>query len=188
VRCFLALPLADPGLAAAGRLQAALRNRIADVRWARPETLHVTVHFFGEIDDERVAAAVASVRPVAARTAAFDMALDTLGSFPPAGTPRVLWLGRSAENAALTRVAAECHAALGDAGFAVESRPYRPHCTLGRPRRSWGPDGRAAWSSSRAEPPEVMQWSATRLVLYESRSAPGGAVYTEQAVLPFAAL
>jgi RNA 2',3'-cyclic 3'-phosphodiesterase len=186
VRCFLALPLADPALATAARLQAMLRNRVADVRWARPETLHVTVHFFGEIDDERIAAAVESVRPVVASTAAFDMTLDTLGSFPPAGTPRVLWLGQSGQNAALTACAGECHEALRDAGFSVESRPYRPHCTLGRPRRRWSADARAAWSSARAEPPAVMRWTATRLVLYDSRSAPGGAVYTEQASLPFA--
>ncbi len=187
MRCFLALPLADPALTAAGRGQAALRDRVADVRWARPETLHVTVHFFGEIDGERVAAALGSVLPVAARTEAFDMALDNLGSFPPVGTPRVLWLGQSGENVALTALAGRCRAALRDAGFAADERPYRPHCTLGRPRRHWSADGRAAWRSARAEPPEVMRWTATRLVLYDSRSARGGAVYTEQAVLPFAA-
>jgi 2'-5' RNA ligase len=188
VRCFLALPLADPALTAAARYQSVLRNRIADVRWARPETLHVTVQFFGEIDDEKAAAAVESVLSVAARTAAFDMALDTIGSFPPAGTPRVLWLGRSGANAALIALAGQCHAALRDAGFVTDARPYRPHCTLGRPRRRWSADGRAAWSSARAERLEVMRWTATRLVLYDARSAPGGAVYSEQAVLPFAAL
>jgi RNA 2',3'-cyclic 3'-phosphodiesterase len=187
VRCFLALPLADPALTAAARLQAELTNQVADVRWARPETLHVTVHFFGEIDDERVAAAVEAVRPLAEHTERFDMALDSIGSFPPAGTPRVLWLGESAENAALTAFAGRCHAALRDEGFPVDARPFRPHCTLGRPRRRWGAEGRAAWSSARAEQPEVMRWTATRLVLYDSRSARGGAVYTEQAVLPFAA-
>jgi 2'-5' RNA ligase len=180
VRCFLALPLADPALAEAGRCQAVLRNRVADVRWARPETLHVTVHFFGEIDDDRVAAAVQSVLPVAVSTAAFDMALDSLGSFPPGGVPRVLWLGQSGENVELTAFAGRCHEALGDAGFVVEARPYRPHCTLGRPRRNWSADARAAWRTSLTEPPQVMRWTATRMVLYESRSAPGGAVYTEQ--------
>jgi 2'-5' RNA ligase len=187
VRCFLALPLADPALVAAARFQAALRNRVVDVRWARPETLHVTVHFFGEIDDEHVATAVESVVAVAARTAAFDMALDNLGSFPPAGTPRVLWLGQSGEHPTLTALAGRCHAALRDAGFEVEARPYRPHCTLGRPRRGWSREGRAAWSALLTEPAGVMRWTATRMVLYESRSEPGGAVYTEHAVLPFAA-
>ncbi|MGA7987835.1 MAG: RNA 2',3'-cyclic phosphodiesterase [Candidatus Dormiibacterota bacterium] len=187
MRCFLALPLADPALTAAARLQGALSSRVADVRWARPETLHVTVHFFGEIDDERVAVAVDAVLPLAADTETFAMALDSLGSFPPAGTPRVLWLGQSAENAALTALAGRCQAALRDGGFPVNVRPYRPHCTLGRPSRRWGAEGRAAWSSARAEQPEVMRWTATRLVLYDSRSARGGAVYTEQAVLPFAA-
>jgi 2'-5' RNA ligase len=186
VRCFLALPLAEPALGEARQVQAVLRARVPDVRWARPETLHVTVHFFGEVDEPTVAAALAAVIPVAANTIAFAMTLDTLGSFPPGGIPRVLWLGQSAASAALHAFADACHAALRDAGLRVESRTYRPHCTLGRPRRRWTDPAREAWRSSLTEQPHVMRWNASRMVLYDSRSAPGGAIYTEHAVLPFA--
>jgi 2'-5' RNA ligase len=180
------VPLAEPALAEARRFQASLAEGVAGVRWARPETLHLTVHFFGTIDDARAAMAVDLVAPVASRTPRFDVALGRLGAFPPRGAPRVLWLSPVSEAAQLTALAGECRTVLHRAGFDVESRQYHPHCTLGRLRRVWSDDERTTWKSAVAEPVPLMAFTATRVVLYESRSAPGGAVYTEQSVVPFA--
>jgi RNA 2',3'-cyclic 3'-phosphodiesterase len=186
VRCFLAVPLAEPGLAPAQRLLAGLRERIADIRWARPESLHVTVHFFGAIDEQRAADALHAVTPIAAHTAAFDIALDRLGSFPPRGIPRVLWVGPAHDIAPLNTLVGECRAALSHAGFDVEARPFHAHCTLGRPRSAWSDDARATWSAAAAAGVSEIRFSASRMVLYESRPAPGGAIYIERNSLGFA--
>jgi RNA 2',3'-cyclic 3'-phosphodiesterase len=186
VRCFLAVPLAEPALGEARRFQASLAERVEGVRWARSETLHLTLHFFGTIDDARAAMAMDLLGPVVSRTPTFDLALGRLGAFPPRGVPRVLWLGPASEVAQLTELAGECRTVLRSAGFDVESRQYHPHCTLGRPRGVWNHDERSTWKSVAAEPVPLMPFTATRVVLYESRSAPGGAVYTEQSAVPFA--
>jgi len=170
------VPLAEPALGEARRFQASLAGRVAGVHWARPETLHLTVHFFGPVDDARAAMAVDLVAPVASRTPRFDVALGRLGAFPPRGVPRVLWLGPASEVAHLTALARECRTVLRGAGFDVESRQYHPHCTLGRPRVLWSDDERTTWKSIAAEPVPLMAFTATRIVLYESRPAPGGAV------------
>jgi RNA 2',3'-cyclic 3'-phosphodiesterase len=183
MRCFLAVPLAEPALSEARRLQASLAERVHSVRWTRPETLHVTVHFFGSIEETRAANAVDVVAPVASRTPTFDVELGRLGAFPARGLPRVLWLGPAHEVAPLTRLALECRSALSGAGFDVEARPYQPHCTLGRPRAPWGRDARTTWDSMVADPLAAMRFTATRMILYESRSASDGAVYTERAAL-----
>lgn len=186
LRCFLAVPVAEPALAAAQQVRGALTERVAEVRWASPETLHLTVHFFGSIEDERAAAAVDAVQPIANRTTPFDVVLDRLGAFPPRGSPRVLWLGPARDIAPLTAFALECRDALAAAGFDVETRKYHAHCTLGRPRRPWSEPAAAAWDASvtAAAGQTEIRFTARRLVLYESRSAPGGAVYTEHSVLP----
>jgi 2'-5' RNA ligase len=188
MRCFLAVPLAEPGLSEARQLQTSLAERVEGVRWARPETLHLTVHFFGSIEDTRTANAVDVVAPVASQTPAFEVELGRLGAFPARGRPRVLWLGPAAETAPLTRLARECRSALRGAGFDVEARPYHPHCTLGRPRATWAPGARAAWEMVVAEPHAAMRFTAARLVLYEARSASDGAVYAERATLPLVTL
>ncbi len=184
MRCFLAVPLPEPGLEEAQRLQDELRERVPEVRWARPETLHLTVHFFGQVEDERAAVAVDLVTPLTIRASPFDVVLDRIGSFPPWGAPRVLWLGPSRDVAPLTTLALDCRTILGAAGFEVDQRRYNAHCTLGRPRLPWSGDARSAWATATRQHPDI-RFSASRLVLYESRSAPGGAVYTERASLPF---
>ena len=185
MRCFLAVPLAEPALGEAQGVQRAMVERVAGVRWARPETLHLTVHFFGEMGSDQVVTAIDSVAPVVDGIAPFDVALGRLGAFPSRGAPRVLWLGPDHEITALTALARDCRAALQSAGFDVESRPYQPHCTLGRPRTGWSEPARQAWESVRSEPLPLLAFCATRVVLYESRTAPGGAVYTEHTSLPF---
>jgi RNA 2',3'-cyclic 3'-phosphodiesterase len=185
VRCFLAVPLADPGLSAAHRLQGELRERVPDVRWARPETLHLTVHFFGTIDDDRAARALGFVAPIASGATPFGVALDRLGAFPPRGTPHVLWLGAARDVPPLTALALECRVALSAAGFDVEDRRYHAHCTLGRPRLPWSDAARTAWTAAAADDQKAIGFTTSRLVLYESRSARGGAVYTERSSLTF---
>ena len=185
MRCFLAVPLADLALVAAQRMQGELRERVPDVRWARPETLHLTVHFFGMIDEVRAATALELVAPIARGTVPFEVALDRLGAFPSRGTPRVLWLGAARDIAPLTALALECRVALGAAGFEVEERTYHAHCTLGRPRPPWSADARAAWAAAAAADQDAIGFTASRLVLYESQSAPGGAVYTERSSFTF---
>jgi 2'-5' RNA ligase len=185
LRCFLAVPLAQPALGASQRLLDDLRDRVPATRWARPESLHVTVHFFGEVEDAAALRAVELIEPVVRRTQPFELELDRLGAFPSHGMPRVLWLGPTREVAPLTSLALQCGVALGSAGFEVESRPYNAHCTLGRPRLPWPDDALSAWAAAVSAPRKPLQCTATRLVLYESRPAPGGAIYTERAVLPF---
>lgn len=185
LRCFLAVPLAEPVLGAVQRLLDDLRKRVPDVRWARPESLHLTVHFFGEVEEAAAMHAVELVAPAARIAQSFDVNLDHLDAFPNRGIPRVLWLGPTGDVAPLTSLALQCRAVLGAAGFEVESRPYNAHCTLGRPRVPWPDEARSAWSAAVLEPRTPLQFTATRLVLYESRPAPGGAIYTERAVIPF---
>ena len=184
MRCFLAVPLDEPALGDAQQVLASLRDRIPAVRWVRSETLHMTVHFFGSLGDERVLAALKAVRPIADEMPRFDVGLDTLGAFPSQGRPRVLWLGSTAQPVAFTTFATGCRGALSRAGFEVDDRPFRVHCTLGRPRIPWTPSSRDAWRAALGEPVAVRGFSAQRLVLYESISARGGNMHVERASFP----
>ena len=187
MRCFLAVPLREPALGAAQQALARLREDVSDVRWARPETLHITVHFFGSIDESAAERAIEATRPVTAETRPFEVVLDTLGAFPDRGWPRVLWLGSSAASAAMAELAAGVRGRLHGAGFEVEERPFRAHCTLGRPRTPWPRVARDSWDAAVTHGIRSQPFIADRLLLYESKTGPGGAIYTERARLPLGA-
>lgn len=108
-----------------------LRARLPGVRWAREETLHVTLLFLGERGDAEADEARAVVRAVAASHEPFTASLTGLGTFPGSARPRVVWLGLSAAAPvlALHRALRLEHVRLG---APLESRAFSPHVTLGR--------------------------------------------------------
>lgn len=183
MRCFLAIPLREPALAAAQATLAGLRERLDAVRWARPETLHLTVHFFGSIDDAEREAALTALAPVVEQTRAFTVTLDTLGAFPNRRSPRVLWLGSARESSELAAFASRCRNALSAGGFAVDARPFRAHCTLGRPRTPWPVTAHTVWAEVAGAPYRASAFDADRVVMYQSLPGRGGAVYTPLTIL-----
>ena len=118
-----------PDAGARARL-APLAAGLADAASGKPvpiEKVHLTLAFLGEVDAERIAAAVDAARGV--RLAPFAFALDRVGSFRGA---RVAWAGCAAVPAPLAALAAGLAARLVAAGFTLEDRPYAPHATLAR--------------------------------------------------------
>jgi 2'-5' RNA ligase len=186
VRSFLAVALREPTLSGAGRLLEELAAAVprGDCRWVRGETLHLTLHFFGELDERRVGEVLAAMAPVAAAAAPFELALGGLGSFGSRGVPRVLWLGATAGVDALTTLAQGCRERLRDAGFEVEDRPFSAHCTLGRPRPGWSAASASAWAAISARELALPPFRVPALTLFRSRSQPEGAEYSVVAELP----
>jgi len=179
MRSFLAVALREPALSETGRLLAELATVVPrrECRWVRAEGLHLTLHFFGELDEGRVGEVLAAVGPVAAATPPFEIVLGGLGSFPPRREPRVLWLGVGGGGEPLGVLARACRARLGDAGFDVDERPYSAHCTLGRPRPGWSAQARAAWMRFQEREPAVAPFTASAVTLFRSRPEPSGAVH-----------
>ena len=167
MRLFVAL---DPPPETVQSLSTALTDALSDaapaeLRWTPPEQWHLTLAFFGEVDESRVEELTERLRRVAARTPALELALRGAGSFGRS----VLWCGVHGDAPALRRLAARCTAAGRRTGIAMEERPFRAHLTLGRARRR-GADlrGLVASLSSYAGRP----WTARELRLVRSRLGP----------------
>lgn len=122
-RLFTAIELPEEIVEALVRHQPA---RGAGIRPARREQMHLTLYFIGKADTDAVHAALSRVQ---ARR--FEVTIAALGMFSRRGRPAALWAGVEHSDALLA-----LHGAIGDAlsadGFALESRPYRPHVTLAR--------------------------------------------------------
>jgi 2'-5' RNA ligase len=169
VRAFLAVPLDDAVRARVEALLERLRGSTPRVRWTRPESLHLTLRFLGAATGEQLSRLVPEVRRAAAACPPGTVPVSGLGFFPERGAPRVMWLGLRPPEP-LVRMQAELEQAAQQAGFEPESRPWRPHLTLGR----FAERGRRP-----AIPVEDLGAAALReVVLFRSDLAPGGAVHT----------
>ncbi|HNH34889.1 MAG TPA: RNA 2',3'-cyclic phosphodiesterase [Rhodocyclaceae bacterium] len=147
------------------RLAAAARRECGGRAMTR-ETIHLTLAFVGEVDDDRLADLLraAGVAAAAPGLRGFDLVLDRLGWWRH---NRILWAGCGQPDPALPALAGALARALGDAGFPVERRPFAAHLTLLRNSRC------AAVPAM----PEGVRWPVREFVLVRSRLSEKGAHY-----------
>jgi len=178
VRTFVAVELDDACCRALAGAVERLRPVAAGVRWVRPEAMHLTLKFIGEIDELAVPRAIEAMRPAADAAGPFTMAIAGLSGFPPRGTPRVIHVGVEEPDGTLTALQAAVEQALAEElGVAPEKRRWTPHITLGRvkDRRRCPRMEQIAAALPDQDFGEVRVGS---FVLMQSELRPTGAVYT----------
>ncbi|MGA9191944.1 MAG: RNA 2',3'-cyclic phosphodiesterase [Anaerolineales bacterium] len=183
----------------ASRLPDALRAKLAlqidmltefvppeTVRWVRPENIHLTLKFLGEISSDEAQLVVDSAGPIAAGCRPFDLSASGLGVFPNPKRPRVIWVGVSGAEEGVTALNRELESALAGVGFDREGRGFHPHLTLGRTRRGLRRlDLKAlAEALARASVGDLGQWRVETLALMRSELRPEGPRYSVVASLP----
>ena len=154
------------------------RPKSSRFAWTRRDQWHVTMQFFGRVDDAE--ALTAALAPVVATAAPIELRVRGGGAFPRAQKAQVFWLGIEGADALAT-----LHAEFVAAGAEFLARrdrgPFHAHLTLARLKRTT--DLRTDVDAL-AGVPVGPAFAVTQLVLLESETRPTGAVYTEQARLP----
>lgn len=179
MRIFIALDI--PGEIRARIIEYAERARAlaSEARWARPEGLHVTLKFIGEVSESRLEQIKTALARV--RAAPFDVAFEKAGFFPNSKGPRVFWIGVEG-GPALPRLAALIEDATHAIGIPKEERTYSPHLTLAR--SGSGPGGQhqlkplATLLHDHASP-QFGTMTARDFFLYLSKPQRGGSQYTK---------
>lgn len=111
-----------------------IKNKHADIKWVRPEIIHLTLHFLGWVDENRVEMVKSLIGKVVKGIEPMQVALGKLGCFPDARRSRVVWVALEEGSGALKKLHAQLRDALRGAGFEVDARPFDAHLTLGRVR------------------------------------------------------
>jgi 2'-5' RNA ligase len=182
-RAFVAANL-DPGLRdRVARIQERLKEARADVSWVRPENLHLTLKFLGEVEDAALDAVADAIGSVAAGHAPVPLVLAGLGAFPQPRTARVVWIGVGGGAEGLAELHAELEAGLERLGFQRDARPFTSHLTLGRVRGPGRREQLAAAVTSMAPEP-LGEMLLDRIDLMRSELRPEGARYSVLRTFP----
>lgn len=140
MRSFIAIELPETARSALESLQGELKKCGADIRWVRPEHIHLTLKFLGDIKEKDVAGIAEDIKGTCSRYPAFKLAISRMGVFPNTKSPRVLWVGLD-NSGVLSGIYNEIEAGMASLGFERENRRFVPHLTLGRFRSPRGKDG-----------------------------------------------
>lgn len=175
-RLFIALTLPLPVIEAL----VAVAQPLPDVTWTKPDQLHITLRFLGDVDSSRQEAIVAGLAQI--RVAPFILPVEGLGTFPPSRPPRVLWAGVGNGHPRLFQLRQRIDDALLSTGLDLDVRTFHPHATLGRCGEAAAP-AVAHWLHASREfvgPP----FRVESFDLYESQLRPAGAVHTLTRAFP----
>jgi RNA 2',3'-cyclic 3'-phosphodiesterase len=190
MRLFVALDIDVPIRERIARFVEGVRNFAPDVRWAKEESLHVTLKFIGEQAESSVNRIKEALAATAGRST--QVVFRGYGFFPTPNSARVFWIGMEA-GPELAALAAEVDAKLTPLGIAQEERKFTPHLTLARSAGGSGAPGRRKEDRPRrtfehlqeklsALPvPDFGSMTAREFFLYQSRLSPKGSTYTKLA-------
>jgi len=177
IRSFLAIELPKPILRKIEEVQGDLRSIHADVRWVNPEKIHLTLKFFGNIEESRIDPIFKSIEEPIQNIPPFSLKVRGVGAFPHLKNPRVIWMGLVDEREILTSFQKQIEIQLEKIGFQPEDRPFHPHLTLGRMKSSRGKE-ELVGRMERHKEEEFGDLKVERVVLFKSDLKPSGPIYS----------
>jgi 2'-5' RNA ligase len=177
IRSFLAIELPKSILKKIDEVQGDLRSTHADVRWVNPEKIHLTIKFFGSVEESRIDSIFKSIEEPIRDTSPFSIKVRGIGAFPNLRNPRVIWMGLADGREVLISLQKQIEAQLEKIGFEPEDRPFEPHLTLGRMKSSRGKEELVGRMEKHKEE-EFGDLKVERVVLFKSDLRPSGPIYT----------
>jgi 2'-5' RNA ligase len=137
LRSFIAIELPETIKSALAELQQELKRSEADIRWVKPENIHLTLKFLGNIEEKLVDDIVKAIETTCNKYPEFDLEIKGMGVFPNIKSPRVIWVGVNSSEI-LTDLQHNIESEMAALGFEPENRKFTPHLTLGRFKSSRG--------------------------------------------------
>lgn len=139
LRLFFGLKLTDEVRPQVVALQQRLQQTDVRVKWVEPENLHFTLKFLGWMSASAVPDLVTVARQVAARTMPWSLKLHGVGAFPKLRSPQVIYAAATEGAEQLTALATDLIQSLAERSIGeAETKPFVPHCTLGRVKQTRG--------------------------------------------------
>jgi RNA 2',3'-cyclic 3'-phosphodiesterase len=179
MRTFIAIEIPDVIKVTLTDAQRKLKaSGMVDASWSRPEGIHLTLKFLGDVSDSKVPDIINGLRHAIEKTGMFRLEVGSIGTFPNPKNARVVWVGLSGDVEKLSYLQTAVEDAVNHIGFERDERAFTPHLTLGRIKYIRSRDG---WLKALAEVKDICSsgFDVTAVSLIKSELKPSGAVYTE---------
>ena len=185
MRTFVAIELSEKTRAAIGSLVSAVSHGLGKITWVKPDRMHLTLKFLGEIEEKLCVPITGALGEVCSCAAPFSFTVSGMGCFPGPSRPRVIWVGLTGNLEPLERLYRDIDRALSSLGFEREKRRFSPHITIGRVRGAV--IGQRLEGIIKERSGECFGTEEVRDVVFmQSRLRPQGPIYTPLARLPLA--
>jgi 2'-5' RNA ligase len=176
IRSFLAFDIEDHEiLRRLAEVQSMLANSGADLKMVKPQNIHITIRFLGDIQPHMIDSIYEEMKKISFNP--FMVELVGLGAFPKLNYPRVVWVGIKKGPNELKDVFKQLEPRLRRLGFSPDTKGFSPHLTITRVRTGRN-KARLAELVRELENYEFGTIKAECLRLKKSDLTPRGPVYT----------
>ena len=178
MRTFIAIEIPAEIRKEMAKVQDGLKRSGADAGWTRPEGIHLTLKFLGDVPESQIEEIKKALVQAAEATSRFRLEIAGAGAFPNPKHPRVVWLGLSGDVDRLSSLQGSVEESMTAMGFDREERAFSPHLTLARikylrPGYSW------QQAIESIKDIRLAGFDVDHISLMRSDLKPSGAVYTE---------
>lgn len=180
LRLFAAIQLPEEWLAVLSNIRASLERAAAgELKWVRPELMHLTLVFLGNQPSERLHEIESALGTSATEGKPFRLSLGNLGTFGPPHGITVLWAGLEEVPPPLAQLHRSITAQLAAQQVDFDRKPLVPHITVARGKRPIDREIslRVAGALKGLRLPGSMTTSVEDFVLMRSRLSPKGPSY-----------
>lgn len=132
MRAFIAIKIPAQTCDIICRIQEQLKTSLPKVSWVKPENLHLTLKFLGEVSSKQIDRAKEITAEIAESCVDFKIRLEALGVFPNLHRGRIIWLGSDQLPEELVKIVEKVEEKIAELGKPKEERPFLAHITIGR--------------------------------------------------------
>jgi RNA 2',3'-cyclic 3'-phosphodiesterase len=138
IRSFIAIDIPAGVKNMIAEAQFELKKTEAAVKWVKPDIIHLTLKFLGNIEEDQIQPIKEKMIESAAGIPSFSMDVTHVGVFPNLRYPRVIWIGLEEKSGKLLTLQKNIEKNLESLGFDPEGRGFSPHLTIGRVKSAKG--------------------------------------------------
>ncbi|MDD5408560.1 MAG: RNA 2',3'-cyclic phosphodiesterase [Candidatus Omnitrophica bacterium] len=179
MRAFIAIEIPDEIKDSLSRIQEKLKAEPFKVSWVKPQNLHLTLKFLGDISLGQLSETKQIISGIT-KTSGFGIKLNTLGVFPDMAEARIIWVGDDQPPLELKELAEQLEIRLSVSGIPRQQRPFNAHITIGRIKNRLLLSDLQKVTDKIKKDMEGTSWkfNCSKVTLFESKLGPGGPTYT----------
>jgi len=171
-RLFVAIDLPE----STRQLLAGLDPVIRGVRWTEGDQMHLTLGFFGDVAEALDLGLREKLGAI--EFGGFFLPIIGIGTFPPKGPPRIIWIGVGKAHPHLFQIHKRVQEAALAVGIEPQLRPWHPHITIARCRDVSAQSLRKFLQSNVDLDAGMVRVDAFHL--YSSKLTSGGPIHTRE--------
>ncbi|UOE54737.1 RNA 2',3'-cyclic phosphodiesterase [Bacillus sp. CMF12] len=144
-----------------------LSSKLPFSRWVHHEDYHITLAFLGSAPQENLQKAAKLVADSIRNEKRFPLHICKLGVFGKQDAPRIFWCGTQ-QDKHLQELRSKVYSACQEAGFELETRPFKPHITMARKWAGTHPFQESMLDDNSPFIDGLLEFKASEVVLYQT--------------------